>query len=78
MSEKNLVLSLWPKMLSTNQTSVFFDHQYLWKKSINILHCVKYRNFHTMKLGEIMVFYAVLDFLHGDNHQGKIASQTIC
>ena len=31
-----------------------------------------------MKLGEIMVFYAVLDFSHGDNHQGKIASQLIC
>ena len=31
-----------------------------------------------MKLGEIMVFYAVLDFSHGDNHQEKIASQLIC
>ena len=24
-------------------------------------HCVKHRNFHTIKLGEIMVFYAVSD-----------------
>ena len=37
MSWKNLILRLWLKMLSTNQIAVFFDHQYLWKESINIL-----------------------------------------
>ena len=40
-------------MLSANQIAVFFDHQYLWKESIDLLV-----------------------FLHGDNHQRKIASET--
>ena len=35
---------------SMNQFAVFFDHQYIWKES--------------------------LDFLPGDNYQGKIASET--
>ena len=35
MSGKNLVLQLWAKMLSTNQVAVLFDHQYLWKESID-------------------------------------------
>ena len=34
MSWKNMVLQLWPKMLSTNQISAFSDHQYFWKESI--------------------------------------------
>ena len=38
MPEKNLVLQLWPKMLSANLIAVFFDHQYLWKESIHLLH----------------------------------------
>ena len=37
--------------LSSNQTSGFFEHQYLRKESIDIM-----------------------DFLHGNNHQGKVAS----
>ena len=37
MSGKNLVLELWPKMLSVNQIAVFFDHRYLWKESIDTL-----------------------------------------
>ena len=28
----------WPKIISTNQIAVFFGHQYLWKKSIDLLH----------------------------------------
>ena len=40
-------------MLSTNQITVFFDRQYLWKESIDILY-----------------------FLHGNNHQGNLASET--
>ena len=36
MSPKNL-LQLWPKMLSAQQVAFTFDHEYLWKKSINIL-----------------------------------------
>ena len=27
------VLQLWPKMLSINQITVVFGHQYLWKES---------------------------------------------
>ena len=46
--------SKWPKMLSANQVAVFFDHQYLWKESID-----------------------PTDFLHGNNHQRKISSETI-
>ena len=41
MSGKNLVLQLLCKMLSTNQSTVFFDYEYLWKKSpdtLDILH----------------------------------------
>ena len=30
--------SSWPKMLSTNQFAVFFDHQYLLKESISLLN----------------------------------------
>ena len=37
MSRKNLVLESWPKIFSTNQVAVFFDHQYLWKESIDTL-----------------------------------------
>ena len=40
-------------MLSTNQIAVFFDHQYLWKQSIN-----------------------TSDFLHEDNYQRKVGSET--
>ena len=28
---------LWPKMLLTNQIAVYFDHQILWKESIDNL-----------------------------------------
>ena len=35
MSGKILVLQLWPQMLSTNQVAVFFDHQNIWKESID-------------------------------------------
>ena len=38
--------------LSSNQITGFFDLQYLWKQSIDIL-----------------------DFLHGDNCQGKVTSE---
>ena len=34
---KNLVLQLWPKMLLTNHTAGFFDREYLWKESIDVL-----------------------------------------
>ena len=37
MSGKNVVLHLWPKMLSANQIAVFFDDQYLWKESSDII-----------------------------------------
>ena len=37
MSGKNLVLQLWPKMVSVNLITVLFDHQYLWKESIHFL-----------------------------------------
>ena len=37
MSGKNLVLQLWPKMLSTNQIAVFFEHQFIRKELINLL-----------------------------------------
>ena len=37
MSGKNLVLQLWPRMLSANQIAVFFDDQSLWKGSIDLL-----------------------------------------
>ena len=37
---KNLVPQLWLKMLATNEIAGFFDHQYFWKKSINILDFV--------------------------------------
>ena len=53
MPEKNLIVQLWPAMLSTNQIAVFLDHQYFWKESI-----------------------FTLDFLHGDNYQGKVGSET--
>ena len=54
MSGKNLFFfQLWPEMLSINQIAVFFDHQYLWKESINLL-----------------------DYLHGINHQRKVASES--
>ena len=33
---EKLVLQLWPKMLSANQIAVLFDHEYLWKESINL------------------------------------------
>ena len=33
--EKNLVPQLRLKKLSTNQIIVFFDHQYLWKGSVD-------------------------------------------
>ena len=45
ISRNNLVLSWWPKMLSASQIAVFFDHQYLWKESsdvLNFLHVDKY------------------------------------
>ena len=31
------VLRPWPKLFLANQIAVFFDHQFLWKESINIL-----------------------------------------
>ena len=37
MSGENLVVKLWPKMLSTNQIAVFFDFQCLWKERISLL-----------------------------------------
>ena len=37
MSWKNLVIQLWFKMPSANQIVEFFDHEYLWKESIDIL-----------------------------------------
>ena len=37
MSGKNLVIQLWSKMPSTNQIAEFFDHEYLWKESFDIL-----------------------------------------
>ena len=37
MSGKDQVSQLWPKMLSSNQNAVFFDHQYLSKESIDTL-----------------------------------------
>ena len=37
MFGKNLVVQLWCKTLPTNQIAVFFDHQYLWKYSIDTL-----------------------------------------
>ena len=37
MFGKNLVLQLWPNMLSMNKVTVFIDHQYLWKESIHTL-----------------------------------------
>ena len=37
VSGKYLVPQLWPKMLSADQIAAFFDHQYLWKGSINLL-----------------------------------------
>ena len=37
---ENLFLQLWPKMLSTNQISVFFD-QYFWKKPSDTLDFLK-------------------------------------
>ena len=40
---------------SSNQIAGFFDHKYLWMKSID-----------------------VVDFLHGDNHQGKEEYETTC
>ena len=53
MSGKDQVSQLWPKMLSSSQIAIFFDHQYLSKESID-----------------------TLDFLHGDNHQYKVGSET--
>ena len=43
MSWKNLVLQLWPKMLSTNQIAVFFDHQNISGRSqvISQILCVE-------------------------------------
>lgn len=38
MSWKNMVLQLWPKMLSNNQISAFTGQQYLWKESIEGLN----------------------------------------
>ena len=40
---------------SSNQIAGFFDHKYLWMKSID-----------------------VVDFLHGDNYQGKEEYETTC
>ena len=37
MSRKNLLLQLWPEMLSANQIAVLFDHQYLLKESRDLL-----------------------------------------
>ena len=37
MSRKNLVLQLWPKMLSANKIAVFFNHQFLCTESSNLL-----------------------------------------
>ena len=37
MSAKNLVLQLWPKMLSIHQTAELFDHQHIWNESVDIL-----------------------------------------
>ena len=35
---ENLIFQLWPKMLPTDQITVFFFHQYHFKESINTLH----------------------------------------
>ena len=32
-----MFLQFWPKMLSANQITVLFDHQYIWKQSIYFL-----------------------------------------
>ena len=37
MSGKNLALQSWPKMFSANQIPVFFNHQYVWKESVDPL-----------------------------------------
>ena len=50
MSGKNLVLQLLCKMLSTNQSTVFFDYEYLWKKSPNTLDILHGDN-HQGKVG---------------------------
>ena len=39
-------------MYSANQIAVFFNHQYFWRESSDLL-----------------------DFLHGENHQAKVASR---
>ena len=40
MSGKNLVLELWPKMLSANQIAGIFDHLYLLKGLIPHFDCL--------------------------------------
>lgn len=35
VSVKNLVIQLCQKMFSNNHIAVLFDHQYIWKKSMN-------------------------------------------
>ena len=56
MFGKNLVVQLWCKTLPTNQNAVFFDHQYLWKYSIDTLDFLHGDN-HKQKEGfEITTF----------------------
>ena len=45
MAGKNLVLHLLPKMPPANQTAVFFNHQYPWKESSDILDFLHRSNY---------------------------------
>ena len=52
MSWKNVVLlQLCPKMLSTNQIAIFFDHQYPWKESVDIIDFLRGNN-HQGEIGD--------------------------
>ena len=49
MSFKNLVLQLWPKMLSIKQIAWFSDCQYLWKESTDLMYFL-HEDYHQRKV----------------------------
>ena len=72
-------------MLTVNQITVFFYHQYLWKESGSLLDLFL-RDKLYLSANQIAGFFDhqylwkesvnILDCVHGDNHQRKAVSET--
>ena len=51
-----LAFQLWPKMVSANQIPVFFNRQWVWKESIDLLDFLDGDNHHKLVASETITF----------------------